>query len=65
MSSILAPSIPLQRREEKDKFLILAGVGGGVLVSPMECVTLSLKSFQLLDNHDLRSGLILVLNLWQ
>jgi len=32
-SPLLAPpSIPPQRREEKDKLLILEGVGGGVLV---------------------------------
>ncbi|OBQ33947.1 MAG: hypothetical protein AN487_19240 [Anabaena sp. CRKS33] len=33
LSPLLAPpSIPPQRREEKDKLLILEGVGGGVLV---------------------------------
>jgi hypothetical protein len=32
MSYILAPSIPPLRGEEKDKLLILEGVGGGVFV---------------------------------
>jgi hypothetical protein len=32
MRYIASPSVPPQRREEKDKFLILEGVGGRVLI---------------------------------